>query len=560
VSQRLPWLVPALFVGPLLAAGCGGDGSPVQPDADAALPDAALLDAVAPDAVAPDAGPSCDDVACEHGTCSVTEGEATCTCDPGYRGDACDELDAPDVTDVWFWIDAADLASMETDTEGRVQSWRDKGPAEHNSNFAEDEAEWPTLVPEALNGLPVVRFDTAESQYARWQADEDFTWESRYTIFMVFNASGPESAILSCIGSGNRLDLWTKSTGSQPLAFRHTPAGEDHSEVESSFGWEPGAPRLVTVSRSHDYMSIWVDGRHRVDVPVTNTSSASTSSLYIGPGLASYFDGDVAELIIAGEVNLPRRRRIENYLGAKWFGAAPETDVTTLVSASVWLDASASANSLQHASGVVGAWINRGHAGGEFSANIEVETRPQVVSGGLNGRDVVHFDGDDSLWRNGVEWVGSTLYEAYAVIVPAATGGTLTAFAALDDGDPGIRLDVLPTAGLAEFIHRWPADSGGGDVASLDVGGFGEPILVELRRRHPQTQEIHVGGDHHIIGPVAQDSIDAASLDFVLGAESATGPAYGFVGDIGELIFVQGQTSLEERLAMRAALREKWGL
>jgi hypothetical protein len=553
VSPRLTWLVPALLIGPLLAAGCGGD-SAVQPG-----PDAGPADSGSPDAVSPDAGPSCDDVACEHGTCSVTEGEATCTCDPGYRGDACDELDAPDVTAVMFWIDGADSATIETDTEGRVLSWRDKGPEEHAGNVPVEEAERPTLVPEALNGLPVVRFDTAESQYARWQADEAFAWDNRYTIFMVFNASEPGSAILSCTGSGNSIDLWTTSTGTQPLAFRHTPAGEDPSEVESSFGWEAGAPRLVTVSRSNSYMSIWVDGRHRVDMPVTNTSSANTNTLYIGPGLGSYFDGDVAELIVAGELNLARRRRIENYLGAKWFGAAPETDVTTLVSASLWLDASASANSLQHASGAVGAWINHGHAGGEFSANIQEETRPQIVSGGLHGRDVVRFDGDDSLWRNGVEWVGSTIYEAYAVIVPAATGGTLTAFAALDGGDPGIRFDALPTAGLAEFTHRWPAAGGGGDVASLNVGGFGQPILVELRR-NPPTQAIHIGSASQIISPVGQDSIDAASLDFVLGAESATSPEHGFAGDIGELIFVQSQTSGEERLALAAALREKWGL
>jgi hypothetical protein len=551
VSQRLTWLVPALLMGPLLAAGCGGD-----PDAQPG-PDASPGDSGSPDAATPDV--SCDDVACEHGTCSVTGGEATCTCDPGYRGDACDELDAPDPTDVLFWIDAADSATIETDTEGRVLSWLDKGPEEHTGEVPEVEAEKPTLVPGALNGLPVVRFDEADSQMATWQGEEGFTGGNTYTMFMVFRLSEPGHAVLSGSGPGNSIDLWAKSTGAQPLAFRHNPNGEDPSEVESSFGWEAGAPRLVTVRRSNAYMSVWVDGRHRVDMPVTNTSSVSISELNIGPGAASYFDGDVAELIfVGGELDLGRRRRIEDYLGAKWFGAAPETDVTTWASASVWLDASDS-ESLQHSSGVVGAWINRGHAGGAFSANIEDEVRPEIVSGGLHGRDVVHFDGDDFLWRNGVEWIGSTIYEAYAVIVPAASGGTLTTFAALDGGDPGIRFDVLADAGLADFIHRWPAASSGGDIASLNVGGFGQPILVELRR-HASTQGVHIGSDSHIIGPLAHGSIDAASLDFVLGAESATSPAYGFVGDIGELIFVQGDTAGAERLALTAALREKWGL
>jgi hypothetical protein len=551
MSRRLAWLLPTLLVGHL-AAACGG-GDP------ASLPDADLPDGHVPDGHVPDAAPTCDDIACVHGACALADGLPTCACDPGFAGDACDALDAPDPSDVAFWLDAADAASIETDDEARVTSWRDKSDFAVESDVPEEDEEKPTVLLDGLNGLPVVRFDNDLSQNCRWNGVTAFTDGNRYTMFIVFTVSDKGHAILSGSGGGSSIDLWRPNTETDPIAYRHNPADGDPSVVESSFGWEPGSPHLLTVRRSDTDMTIWVDGKHRVDVPAENTVKINSAiELNIGPGAGSYFDGDYAELIVvSGSLDLAERRKVEAYLGAKWFGAAPEPDITTFVSASIWLDASES-DSVLHANGLVANWMNRGHAGGYFTQNLGDETRPEIVAGGLNGRDVVRFDGDDSLWRSGVEWTSDTAYDAYAVLVPADMGGTLTAFVALDGDDPGVRLNVLPGAGLIEFIHRWPASAAGGDNASLSVGGFGEPILVQLQRR-PQMQIIYVGSEARIVAP-EEDAIDAASLDFVLGAESALDPEFGFVGDIGELIFVQSQTSLAERLAVVDALREKWGL
>ena len=61
-------------------------------------------------------------------------------------------------TGLVLWLDASDASSLQTDAEGKVVQWRDRSGRHHDLTAGADEAARPQVVPNALNGQPVVRF------------------------------------------------------------------------------------------------------------------------------------------------------------------------------------------------------------------------------------------------------------------------------------------------------------------------------------------------------------------------------------------------------------------
>jgi hypothetical protein len=541
-----------------LAMGCGDDtsGTPPEPDAGGA------------DAAEPDGGEVLCDLQCEHGECELVGALATCVCDPGFRGDACGELDAPDPGSIAFWLDAADPAVLTADGDGHVATFRDKGTQSLDCDLPQTTSETPTVVADGLNGLPVVHFDDGEAQYLTWTGSQAFAGGNRYTMFLVFSVAGSGHTILSGEGAESRMELWRKVTTGDPLAYVHAPDSSGMpaenklpSEIASSFGWEDGQPHLVTIRRNNSHMSMWIDGRHRFDVPTANAVPLDDElEISLGRGLGAYLAGDVAEVMVFGSaMDHTERREVEAYLGAKWFGAAPEQDITSVVSATIWLDASQS-ESILASSDVVANWHSLGHAGGGFSQSINLDARPVRVSAALGGLDVVRFDGESTMFMNGVDWGGGHLgYGVFAALVPAATGGTLSVLVGHDEGEPGLDLSVLPTAERVQLVHRWPAGPAGGDTTAVNPGSSGEPVLVEALRHDSSNQTLRANGAEQSIFP-AQPAINAGTLDFILGAATSPDPTFGFVGDIAELALTTTPVTEQERAAIAELLEAKWGL
>ena len=61
-------------------------------------------------------------------------------------------------TGLVLWLDASDASSLQTDADGKVVQWRDRSGRHHDLAAGADEAARPQVVPNALNGQPVVRF------------------------------------------------------------------------------------------------------------------------------------------------------------------------------------------------------------------------------------------------------------------------------------------------------------------------------------------------------------------------------------------------------------------
>src|SRR5690606_4815239 len=133
----------------------------------------------------------------------------------------------------------------------------------------------------------------------------------------------------------------------------------------SSQGWSYVDAHIVTVRRTTNRMSVWVDGRHRFDSAAADAAALDANLTFVaGNGPTGYLNGDIGEvLIVDSAMEYTERRAIESYLGAKWYGAAPEVDPTSFARTTLWLDASGE-GSLTEASGRVTGWENHGSAGG----------------------------------------------------------------------------------------------------------------------------------------------------------------------------------------------------
>jgi hypothetical protein len=549
VQKRILFIV--LFLMVPLASSCGSDGAGGNDDGggDGGLCDIGFQDEDLDGTCLPD----CSGFECNDGTCVIETGVAGCVCNPGFAGEACDRPDAPNASSVAFWIDAADVDTVSV-SGSYVTAWGDKGADALASITSGDDAEKPTLVPNALNGRPVVHFD---GDYVQWNDFTGITDKTSYTVFMVVSTLLENVVILNGTGIDNLLEV-RSGTGNDSVEFIHEPnAGQ--SFVSSGFGWSHVDAHIVTLQRTTSRMSIWIDGQHRVDADTSNGAAIDAPlDLLAGKGNGTGLIGDLAEvLIFDSALAFDSRRAVEAYLGAKWFGAAPEVNPTTIAAASYWLDA-ADDESIEEIGGDgVTSWLNRGIVGGFFTG-LGPETRPARVTSALNGQAVVRFDGGDLLLRNETEWLASNSYTLYAVVVPPTTGGAMTVFAALDAGDPGLRLDVLPTDGLASLTHRWPADTTGGDVVSVELGTAGAPLLLRGRRSGPAMSIL--ANDAVQLTSGSEGDIDATSLDFVVGAGAQPTPTTAFTGDIAELVVINSVLANDEADALEEWLRTKWGL
>lgn len=519
--------------------------------------------------------PDCANTSCGQGTCALdgTSGLAVCTCDPGYAGAACDGLNAPDTAGVLFWLDAADATSYVADpTTGAVSSWTDEVGGIVGTP-ASPPTTSPTLVASALNGRAVMQFDGVDDAVA-WPAFAGLdttspTAPSEYTIFLVMQSAASTGPVLTGNGtSNNQLFLETTVAG---LQYTHDPGTGSPSTmtygagsyVSSAWSWD--APHIVTIRKKSSEISMWIDGSYRVTYPTADTTPLDESlGLLLGFDGSQPFDGLVAELILAADgLDYDAREAIEDYLGAKWFGAAFPRNPTTFGMTTVWLDASRT-SSLTLSADVVMAWANLGLDGGNFQNGGFPTARPTHVAGGLNGHDVVRFDGTDAIALNGIATYDGASGNAYtfaAVVTPPATGGTNTTFLATSGGNPGLRYDLLPSSPGMQYLHRWPAGTTGGD-AFAPTFTLTNAHRLEVSRSGPSYQfQIDDQSSSQAGSSAPTANIGGGNaLDWLIGGESLSAPTQGLNGDIAELIFMHAVLTAQEELALHQLLADKWGI
>ncbi len=208
-----------------------------------------------------------------------------------------------------LWLDAADLATVQTDAAGRIRRWEDKS-FEGFAAEVESGGRGPTWSP--AGEPPAVRFEGAEYlTLARTASplnlDADYTW-----LFVAAGASG---------------GLMSKGSGESPGSFllagdgQLTIGGRDFSPPREG----ELRLRVRTVVASREQLRWYVDGQPQSAYPGTEHAIRTQSVLRLGcvwqraEGAQQLFQGELAELMLFDRaLSAEERTGLEEYLRAKW--------------------------------------------------------------------------------------------------------------------------------------------------------------------------------------------------------------------------------------------------
>jgi len=223
---------------------------------------------------------------------------------------------------VQLWLRAD--RGIETE-DGKVTVWEDQSPAQNHA--VSESGGRPRSVPNAINGMPVVRFDGATT-YLRVSHREELNTNSGLTVFVVYSHQ-----------SGFRLmQKKDNASGSQDDAWFVMPLGglSVSGKLENGALFERGQmyhlqTDVYDVNRGQ--IGIYSNGMLVAEVADIMHQMSNSDDVYIGkrhrPGSTEgHLDGDIAEIIIFNRtLSQGEREKVERYLQEKYGfskGAADE--------------------------------------------------------------------------------------------------------------------------------------------------------------------------------------------------------------------------------------------
>ncbi|MGD8241022.1 MAG: hypothetical protein PVH68_20890, partial [Armatimonadota bacterium] len=195
---------------------------------------------------------------------------------------------APPSTDgLQLWLDASDAAALVAGPDGAVESWRDKSGNENHA-AQDDAARRPRLVGDAMNGMPVVRFEGR----AFLNVAEIRRRKGVATVFVV--SQRPQDQ-----GAGGR---WQR-------LLSCCPAGCEDDRKAPAFCF------VANKGKSGDAYEGVVDDSTYVDVSIGPLTVGKA-----GHGETQFFGGDIAEILVYDRAFVAEDayQTVLTYLSAKW--------------------------------------------------------------------------------------------------------------------------------------------------------------------------------------------------------------------------------------------------
>lgn len=184
----------------------------------------------------------------------------------------------------------------------------------------------PVLVPEAANGLPVIRFDGTD-MLGNYQSTAPYGWNQRaFTIIIV--ASIDEINPLrpaTLLGSGNNFGFGVTKQGQIGLINFD---GSNSTEINSGLKIQPKKLSICTFSAPMEALNVkavdlWLDGTAGTRMQVSQFGAGAVYFLIGAINKHSStlpWKGDIAEIIVYQGTALGdlQRRGVERYLQRKY--------------------------------------------------------------------------------------------------------------------------------------------------------------------------------------------------------------------------------------------------
>jgi autotransporter-associated beta strand protein len=306
-----------------------------------------------------------------------------------------------------LWIDAANAGSLTVDGSGFVSQWDDVTGKAGSLSHA-DPARHPTLVPGAVNGLPVVHFSTAGTP------DQLYNEENYTTPITVLSVSRRTA--------GANYRLITSTSGNWLLGYHNGRIDDIYFE-----GWVHAGSTADTEWRmyeavipgpgSNSEVYVYDDARGLIQLASNQNGTGGLNGLSLGAWTLSASqasDGDVAEILVyRGVLSAAQRQYAENYLINKWFGQSrpmpaldfiPDTTPVSLTAAGATLDLNGFDETIGPLSGTAGSSVALGT--GTLTVN---STTDSTFSGALSGTGGLVKTGSARLVLDGTSsYTGST--------------------------------------------------------------------------------------------------------------------------------------------------------
>jgi len=238
---------------------------------------------------------------------------------------------------VWFKADAISGLG----TGGTVTTWPDES-GNGNSATAPNSSQAPVYVAGAINGLPVVRFNAADSTYLAFNrpVQDDFTILCVFRSTQGFGRGGnyyDGAGLVNGEVSGVTDDFGT-SLNTNGVVLAGT--GNPDTTVASAAGFNDGLPHIMTFKRTRRTGTFWLylDGIPAGTATAGTQSLTAPRQLVLGAQqtLIHFLNGDMAEVkIFNTALSDASRMAEENELKCKYGlgaggGPAMPTGVTVL--------------------------------------------------------------------------------------------------------------------------------------------------------------------------------------------------------------------------------------
>jgi hypothetical protein len=364
--------------------------------------------------------------------------------------------------EVAAWFAADTITGLSSGAS--VSNWMDLSGMANNATQAASQNQ-PLFVTGAMNGLPVVRFNSAGSNYLSFPrpVQDDFT------IFIVFQSiqtnQGTGTAFFNGAGLVNgdqpnaQNDFGTQLNANGKIV---AGTGNPDTSISSGSSFNDGHPHLAVFERTESTgaLALYVDGAAVATGTGNANSLTAPSVLDLGavPSGGGYFTGDIAEVkIYDTALSSSERAATQDAMAAKWgiFNLSAPSEVSAAPgNGAVVLNWSA-------ASFATGYVVQRStNNGGPFT----IVAAPAATS----------FT--DTNVANGVTYfyvvaasnaLGQSANSREVYVTPSAAGAMVAWF----------RADAIPGVSSGGAVSLWPDLSGNGNNASQSVSA-NQPTFV----------------------------------------------------------------------------------
>ncbi len=229
----------------------------------------------------------------------------------------------------WFEtsLDSSFIGNEKSDGTA-ISTWYDNNPdaASKNNATQSTSTDKPTFTANVFNsGIPAIRFD-GSSDYLVF--DGSSLVNSSYTIFVVeqrrsskndnYFISGSTSSANQNLTLGYRSNsVATQAHYSNDLNYSGIAAYSSPTSRIHTYSFN------LAASQSNSGKRYWINGSGTSATNAANTSQTNPITSYAGAGfgkyISSYFDGDLAEVIIFNRnLSSEERLSVETYLGKKY--------------------------------------------------------------------------------------------------------------------------------------------------------------------------------------------------------------------------------------------------